>query len=74
MITTIRKPSQAARSRVADVHALATRGAVCAFTDMTVAPATGAWGTTVPASAHRVDDVCTGAFPGVVAWSPPRPS
>lgn len=66
--------SQADRDRVADVRALAMGGAACASTGMTVAPATGVWGTTVPSYAHIVDDARTGAFPGLPAWSPPRSS
>ena len=65
--------NQADRTRVADVR-LPQGGAACAFTGMTVAPATGVWGTTVPSYVHIVDDVCTGAFPGLPAWSPPRSS
>jgi len=65
--------SQADRARVADVR-LPQGGAACAFTGTTVAPATGVWGTTVPSYAHIVDDVRTGAFPGLRAWSPPRSS
>jgi hypothetical protein len=65
--------SQADRARVADVR-LPLGGAACAFTGMTVAPATGVQGTTVPSYAHIVDDVLTGAFPGLPAWSPPRSS
>jgi hypothetical protein len=66
--------SQADRARVADVRLLPQGGAACAFTGMTVAPATGVQGTTVPSYAHIVDDVRTGAFPGLPAWSPPRSS
>jgi len=66
--------SQADRARVADVRLLPMGGAACAFTGMTVAPATGVQGTTVPSYAHIVDDVRTDVFPGVPAWSPPRSS
>lgn len=65
--------SQADRARVADVR-LPQGNAACAFTGMSVAPATGVWGTAVPAYVHIVDDVRTGAFPGLPAWSPPRSS
>lgn len=65
--------SQADRARGADVR-LPQGGAACASTGMSVAPATGVWGTTVPSCAHIVDDVRTGAFPGPLAWSPPRSS
>lgn len=74
MINTTLNLSQADRARVVDVRALAMGGAACASTGMTVAPATGVQGTTVPAYAHIVDDVRTGAFPGLPAWSPPRSS
>lgn len=63
--------SQADRARVAD---LPQGGAPCALPGTTVAPSTGVWGTTLPAYTHVVDDVRTGAFPGVLAWSPPRSS
>jgi hypothetical protein len=74
MINTNLILSQADRGRVADVRTAPMGGAACSRTAMTVAPATGVQGTTVPAYAHLVDDVRTGAFPGLPAWSPPRSS
>jgi hypothetical protein len=74
MSNTTLKFSQAVRARVADVRLLPMGGAACAITGMAVAPTTGVQGTTVPSYTHIVDDVRTGAFPGLLAWSPPRSS
>lgn len=69
--------SQAVRPRVADVR-LPQGGAACPFMGSVmgapIAPATGVRGTTVPSYVHITDDVRTGAFPGLPAWSPPRSS